>query len=292
MKVFEMDLRLLVVEGNASQAREAQRAAFGKTPSQSYADTLHELAPDAICDLCFPADEGAILPDSGGLESYDGVFATGSALNLYDGGPAVSRQIELARAVFAAQVPFFGSCWGLQVATAASGGEVRRNPLGREIGFARNIAPTEAGRGHPLLAGRPAAFDAPCSHLDIVALPSQGAVALAANANSPVQAAEIRYDGGIFWGVQYHPEFSFGEIAAIIEGRRARLTLEGLFAQEEDALAYGAQLRALEADLDRRDIAWRLGLGAELTDKALRRTELRNFIDLRVRPEKSRRGRH
>jgi GMP synthase (glutamine-hydrolysing) len=287
-----MDLRLLVVEGNASPEREAQRALLGRTASRSYADTLLEVAPDAICDICLPADEGADLPDSAGLESYDGVFVTGSALNLYDGGPAILRQIELARAVFAARVPFFGSCWGLQVAAAASGGGVRRNPAGREIGLARHIAPTEAGRDHPLLAGRPAAYDALASHIDIVALPPQGAVTLAANANALVQAAEIRYDGGIFWGVQYHPEFSLGEIAAILERRRTSLALEGLFAREEDALAYVAQLRALEADGARRDIASRLGLGADVTDKRLRRTELRNFIDLLVRPEKSRRGRH
>ena len=43
----------------------------------------------------------------------------------------------------------FGSCWGLQVITAAAGGSVRKNPKGREIGFGRGIRLTEAGRKHP-----------------------------------------------------------------------------------------------------------------------------------------------
>ena len=286
-----MSLRLLVVEGNVREEREAQHAAYGHAASEAYCDVLRQIAPDSVCDVCFAADAGANIPDSAGLAGYDGVAITGSALNLYDGGAAIAAQVELARAVFAARTPLFGSCWGLQVACAATGGQVLANPLGREIGFARNIALTQAGRGHPLLAGRPAAFDAPCTHLDIVALPPEDCAALAANALSPIQAAEIRRDGGVFWGVQYHPEFSLADVAAIIDRRRARLTSEGFFAAEKDASCYVADLRALDADPARRDLAWRLGLDEQVTRAAARRIELQNFIALLVRPEKSRRGR-
>jgi len=285
-----MSLHLLIVEGNTRADREAYRAGLGMTAGEAYSQTLKQLAPDADCEICFPADEGAELPDAAGLEAYDGVFITGSALNLYDGGPAIRRQIDLARAVFASTTPFFGSCWGLQVATAAAGGEVLRNPKGREIGVARNIWPTEAGRAHPLLAGRRAAYDAICSHLDIVT-PAPGALVLAANAMSAVQAAEIAWGGGTFWGVQYHPEYSLNEIAAIISRRAGTLASEGLFADERDALRYVDDLRAVEASPARREIAWRLGLGDDVLDPVKRRAELVNFIDVRVRPGKSGRGR-
>jgi GMP synthase (glutamine-hydrolysing) len=286
-----MSLRLLVVEGNIRDEREAQRAAYGHAASEAYADVLRRIAPGAICDICFPADPGANVPDASGLAGYDGVAITGSALNLYDGGPEIAAQIELARAVFASATPMFGSCWGLQVACAAAGGGVMRNPLGREIGVARNIALSEAGRAHPLLEGRPAAFDAPCTHLDIVALPPRNAVALASNALAPIQAAEIRYGQGIFWGVQYHPEFSLADVAAIIERRKSGLMREGFLEGEASVSAYVADLRALDADPDRSDLARRLGLDAQVTDALKRRVELHNFIDLLVRPEKSRRGR-
>jgi GMP synthase (glutamine-hydrolysing) len=284
-------LRLLVVEGNERQARESLEASTGRSASQAYADVLVAIAPDAHCDLCFPAEAGATLPDAAGLAGYDGVFITGSALNLYNGGPEVARQLELMRAIFRAQTPMFGSCWGLQLATAAAGGDVVKNPLGREIGVARNIAATAAGAAHPLLAGRPPAFDALCTHVDNVVLPSSGAVALAANAMSPVQAAEIVSSGGRFWGVQYHPEYSLGEIARLFESRAAALASEGLLRREADARAYGDELRALEADPARHDLAWRLGLDAEVVDPDRRRRELSNFIDKRVRPEKSARCR-
>jgi GMP synthase (glutamine-hydrolysing) len=285
-----MNLHLLVIEGNTREDRETYRVGFGRSASEAYTATLREIAPDAICEICFPADGGARLPDAAGLEAYDGVFITGSALNLYDGGPAITRQIDLARAVFASRTPFFGSCWGLQVATAAAGGEVLRNPKGREIGFARNIFPTEAGRAHPLLAGRAAAYDAICSHLDIVT-PAPGALVLAANAMSAVQAAEIVWEGGSFWGVQYHPEYSLREIAAIVTRRGSTLAREGFFPDERDALAYAEDLRTLDAAPQRREIAWRLALSDDVLDPVKRRAELINFIDDRVRPEKSRRGR-
>ena len=285
-----MSLHLLVIEGNAREDREVYRVGFGMTASEAYSQTLKRLAPDAICEIGFPADEGARLPDAAGLEAYDGVFITGSALNLYDGGAAITRQIDLARAVFASRTPFFGSCWGLQVATAAAGGEVFRNPKGREIGFARDIFPTEAGRAHPLLAGRPPAYDAICSHLDIVT-PAPGAVVLAANAMSAVQAAEIVWEGGTFWGVQYHPEYSLREIAAIVARRGPALARENFFADERQALAYAEDLRALDAAPVRRDIAWRLALGDDVLDPVKRRTELINFFEDRVRPTKSARGR-
>ena len=51
--------------------------------SDGYADLLRELLPGAVVDICYPADPGANLP-IGGLEGYDGVAITGSALNVYD----------------------------------------------------------------------------------------------------------------------------------------------------------------------------------------------------------------
>ena len=78
-----MALRFLVVEGNPVGPRERHQATFGKTYSDSYGSVLQTIDPTSIYDVVFPADEGANLPDSGGLESYDGVFLTGSTLNAY-----------------------------------------------------------------------------------------------------------------------------------------------------------------------------------------------------------------
>lgn len=286
-----MGLRFLVIEGNTRADREKHRSVFGLTPSDSYADVVRGISPGAICDVAYPADEGANVPDSGGLAGYDAVFLTGSALNIYDATPPIMRQVELMRAVYASQTPCFGSCWGIQVAAVAAGGDVRANPNGREIGFARNIAPTQEGRVHPMLAGRPTAFDAPAVHLDAITIPPAAATVLAANALTQVQAAEIVHEGGCFWGVQYHPEFNLRELAVILGRMADKLVDEGFCASRDDALAYVGDLEKLHADPARTDLAWRYGLDAQVLDPALRLTEIRNFVTHRVEPGKSARMR-
>ncbi len=286
-----MALHLLVVEGNTRAARERHRAALGYTPSEGYAAVLEKLAPDAVCDLCFPADEGANLPDGAGLESYDGVVLTGSSLHLWDMQPEVMRQVELARAVYRSRSPFFGSCWGIQVASVAAGGNAVRNPAGRELAIARNIAPTDAGRAHPLLAGRRAAYDAPCVHLDIVGALPPDCTVLASNAMAPVQAAEFRSEGGSFWGVQYHPEFSLTHVAKLLAMNVEALVADGFFSDSQAATTLLGDWELLERAPARADLAWRYGLGPDVTDAAIRTTEIGNWLAHRVRPQASVRGR-
>lgn len=285
-------LRLLFVDGNTREDRANQTRAFGGLSfGAAYAHEVQALAPDSTADICFPADEGANLPDAAGLESYDGVFLTGSTLHIYDPEPAVTRQIELMRAIYASGTPCFGSCWGIQVGTVAAGGTVVANPKGREVGFARRITLTEAGRGHGLLTGRPQAFDAPAIHLDTVAVAPEGATVLASNAYSAVHACEIESDGGLFWGVQYHPEFSLGQLSALLKRMTPQLVSEGFRKDEAAAEAWFADLDALDAEPGRGDLAWAHGLDEEVLDASKRVTELRNFVEARVRPGMSARGR-
>jgi GMP synthase (glutamine-hydrolysing) len=286
-----MTLRLLVVEGNTAADRARHAVNRGATPSQAYAAVLRELAPDASVDICYPADPGAGLPDSGGLEGYDGVVLTGSSLNLYDMTPPITAQIDLARQVYASGTPVFGSCWGLQVLTAAAGGVVRRNPKGREMGFARRIVLSEAGRAHPMMAGRPIAFDAPAVHQDEVETMAPGTTLLASNGMSEVQAVEIRCGRSIAWAVQYHPEFSFAEIADIGAALADRLIAEGFFTGPDEVARWHADLDTLDADPGNRPVAWRLGLDAELTDTTRRRREIANWIAVMARPHAAAAGR-
>lgn len=282
--------RLLVAEGNTPEGRARQIAAGGKPASEGYAKLLRELWPEAAIDICFPADPGANLPDAG-LESYDGVAITGSALHVYDGGNAIEPQIELARSAYRAKTPIFGSCWGLQVATVAAGGTVHKNPRGREIGFGRRIRLTEAGLNHPLFEDKPAVFEALTVHLDeVAALPLKGKV-LAMNDHSGVQAAEIEYEGGVAWGVQYHPEYEFRDISSILKRLNGALVTEGFFASNEDATLFINDVDTLAEDPANRRLGWRHGLDSAITQRELRIQELRNWIELKVKPVRSARGR-
>ena len=279
--------RILVIDGNVADIRARQVAALGYDSGGGYARVLHRLDPSLQIDILTAAD-GDALPAGVGLASYDGVTMTGSALNIYNGGEPVTRQVELAKAVFAIGVPFFGSCWGLQVAVTAAGGEVRANPRGREFGFARRILLNEAGRSHPLFAGKPVSFEAPTIHRDEIAALPAGATLLADN-DYGVQAATFTHLAGKFWGVQYHPEYDFQDIAAAAERYGAILVTEGMFRDVAALAAFAAELRGLQANPADSPLLWRHGLGAAMRSEALRLLEIRNWLQTEVLPRAGRR---
>ena len=171
--------------------------------------------------------------------------------------------------------------------TAALGGVVRESPQGGEIGIARNITLNDGGHAHPLFAGKSRAFDALCWHRDEVETLPQGATALASNGVSDIQAVEIVGAGSSFLGVQYHPEHTFATTAAIMEARLDRLVEEGF----ERSLLEGviADLRVLEVDPGRRDVAWRLGLDKQVVDPVLRTAEFGNWLRAKVLPRRAER---
>jgi GMP synthase (glutamine-hydrolysing) len=210
-------------------------------------------------------------------------------LNVYDGGTHIERQIELAKAVFAAGVPFFGSCWGLQIAVTAAGGVVRPNPRGREFGFGRRISLNAAGRAHPMFAGKADVFEAVTVHRDEIASLPPDATLLASN-EMGLQAAEIRHGRGVFWGVQYHPEYSYAEIAATAVRYGETLVAEGLFANAADLERFVTDTRALEARPDSASIIWRLGLGPGILDPRQKLAEIGNWLRREVLPHAAARG--
>src|ERR1700739_3114441 len=198
-----------------------------------------------------------------------------------------ARSISLAPLLRRAGGPFWGSCGGLQLAVVALGGSVRRNPRGRELPIARAITVTDTGRAHPLLASRPAVFDALCSHLDeIEALPPNSQV-LAANEVSAVQAIATQTSGcGSFHGTQYHPEHTFAVSAALVEMRAAELVDEGLGTSLSEIVAIAADYRALDAEPSRRDLIWRYGITREIIDPVRRTAEIGNWLRTVVAPRR------
>ena len=276
-------IRILVLDGNVPSVRARQIAATGYDSGNGYARMLRRLMPELECDVIRPTDADPGLPSGFSLANYHGATMTGSALNLYNGGAEIERQIEMARAVLEAGVPFFGSCWGLQVATTAAGGCVRMNPRGREFGFGRRIQLTDAGRAHPLFAGKPAVFEAPTIHKDEIETLPPGATLLATN-EMGVQAASFRYGRGTFWGVQYHPEYDYLDIAAAAERYGATLVEEGMFSDLEALSSFTADLRYLQAHPTDPPRAWKHGLGPAITDERLRTLEIRNWLVQQVLP--------
>jgi GMP synthase (glutamine-hydrolysing) len=274
--------RILVIDGNQAATRATHVSMGGTDSGAGYAATLERLQPGLDVDIVRPADGEPKLPDGVALADYDGVAISGSALNIYSREAAVERQIDLVKAVFAAGVPTFGSCWGLQLGVTAAGGSVIRNPRGREFGFARRIMLNAQGREHPMFQRKPEVFEAVTVHVDTVDSLPPGGVPLAHN-DMGLQAAEIRFaHGGSFWGVQYHPEYSCAEAAAMARRYADVLIRDGLARDRADLDALAADLAALDANPDDARLAWRFGVGEAITRLDVKLAELRNWLDAKV----------
>ena len=266
------------MEGNRRAHRRAAAALGVRSASDIYAQAIAAHFPDAALDTVNAADRDEALPAGAGLDAYDGLVISGSALHAGDTGFAVRNQIDLVRAFAQTGKPILGSCWGLQIAALAAGGAVRPSPRGREAGFARNIALNYAGRGHAFLAGRPAAFDAICIHYDEVTRLPAGAIVLAGNAHSPVQAAIVPLGRSEVWAVQYHPEYDLQQIASMMRHYQKDMIADGFVRDAEEVDAQVLRLEALHRAPDDKALAWQLGVDKQVLDDALRRTEIINWV--------------
>jgi len=109
-------------------------------------------------------------------------------------------------------------------------------------------------------------------------------VLLASNDFTRVQSVSVTYQGGTFWGLQYHPEYDLHEMARLTWCRIPKLMSLGFFRTREDGEAYVDLLETLHQDPSRYDIAWKLGIDADIMNEEVRRTEVRNWINRLVIP--------
>ncbi len=142
-----------------------------------------------------------------------------------------------------------------------------------------------------MYVGKLDVFNAPTVHLDEVETLPPGAIVLATNAVSPVQSIELRTNGSVAWGVQYHPEYPLREVAAIVRRIGDRLIEEGFFKDIADIKVFSDDLDALDRDPDCKRLYWRHGISKNVLDKKLRTSEVANWIELQVLPTRVKRGR-
>jgi len=196
--------RILIVESNPDEVSTALVARAGATLADVYAAALTTIDGMVEIEIISPYD-GDDTPD---MTDVDGVAFTGSSVEWNTEDDRAAPLAAVMRSAFAAGRPVIGSCNGMQLAASILGGSSAASLNGREDGMATGIELTEAGRTHPMMAGRRDGFAVPCTHRDEVVRLPEGAVRLAGNSHSNVQAFAIDRDGIDFWGMQYHPEFS------------------------------------------------------------------------------------
>ncbi len=274
---------ILIIEGNPRDRCELQHNHGSETGSERYAGVVRALFPQTRIEFLHGADLDQELPKGADIAKFDGAIIGGSHLHVYDrANPRVNRQIDLVRSIFEAEIPLLGSCWGLQLATVALGGVVQPNTNGREIGVARKILLTEAGRSHKMFCGKSKVFDSLCVHMDEISRLPEHAMVLASNSHSEVQAAVYNLKSSQFWGFQYHPEFNLKYLASLFKMNVEEMIKDGFFLDGVDANYYIKMLEKLHADPGRSDISWQLGIDDDLLNPNHRYTEIRNWIETQV----------
>ena len=158
---------------------------------------------------------------------------TGSSANVPDRLPWMLRTEAYLRAAAGAHAgrgtPMLGLCFGHQILAQALGGEVVKNPRGREIGTVmvhRTAGVTGgAGAAEAWLEGVPASFLANASHIDTVARLPPGARRLG---TTSLDDNAIFAVGESIRCVQFHPEFDADVTSGYVAARTGAITAEGL----------------------------------------------------------------
>jgi GMP synthase (glutamine-hydrolysing) len=196
--------RVLVVR--AGSAPEAVRARHG-----DFSDWFAALLAPRVTPVVADAVERT-LPDPRG---FDGVVVTGSVDSVTRRAPwmeALGAWLVAA----AARTPVLGVCFGHQLLAHALGAAVERHPAGPESGTVE-VELTDAGAADPLFDGLPRRVAVQHGHEDHVPELPRGAVLLARNAHTPVQAFA---HGPRIRAVQFHPEFDAARARAFAEAER------------------------------------------------------------------------
>jgi len=269
---------ILLMECNTRERNTLVAKKGVPSGSEIYIAAIRAHFPEIGIDVIHAADRGESLPEGRSFSDYDGLVIGGSSLHAYDTSFEVTNQIDFVRAFAETGTPILGSCWGLQIAVMAAGGNVETSSNGREIGFARKVEKTKAGRAHPFLAGKPDVYDAPCIHYDEITKLPMGATVLAGNAHSPIQVAAFNLGASDVWAVQYHPEFDLAHVNNLLSLSKQNLFEQGVFENQVNLAHYQHLLNGLAENPKNQALAWQLGVDSDITDDKVRCAEIINWV--------------
>jgi GMP synthase-like glutamine amidotransferase len=175
------------------------------------------LAPYGFAFETWAVMEGVFPP---GPEAADGWLITGSRHGAYDDLPWIPKLEDLIRAIFGADRPLVGVCFGHQIIAQALGGKVEKYKGGWSVGPQTYEFPDRARTVHAW-------------HQDQVVERPPGAEVLAAS--DFCKYAALHYPGKAYT-VQPHPEFDDGFAHALATIRGPGVVPAPLLAQAEARL--------------------------------------------------------
>ncbi len=198
-------VKVLVLAPRVDDAeKEIERAAFSRAL---------KVAPSQLTFV----DTNQTAPTESMLDGMHVLFIAGAKWSVWEEVPNMAAMIAVLKAARSRKLPVFGICFGAQLMAHVFGGKVIRDEAHQERGTFE-VTSTDDSFGDLLFADAPFSFPAQQSHHDrIESLPAEATV-LASSERCKVQAFVMPNDE---YGVQFHPEFSMDDYAAILDLRIA-----------------------------------------------------------------------
>ena len=255
--------KLLIVEGNLREENKSFSEVGIQTHTESLKDSLNHYTKELKFDVVNPSSDKSLDTIKNKLLKYDGLIWGGSSLNIYNDTPEIKKQIEFMKECQKKVKNILAICWGMQVAVAAAGGEVKKAE-GSHIGIANEITINENGLNHPIYKNKEKKFNSPAFNFDEVKTLPQNAICLASNKINKVQSLHFKINETNVWGLQYHPEITYEKMISLIEFRKDRLIENRkVFNNEQDIESHISFIK--------NEIL--------ITDKEKRMVELKNWLD-------------
>jgi GMP synthase (glutamine-hydrolysing) len=255
--------KVIIVESNTQDLLDHAREYGLVSPADCYIRSFMYCEPDNEYITVFPYEKDI---DEKLLSGCDGIAFSGANVAWSVDAVEAKPLRDLMERVFDLGLPTIGSCNGMQLAASLLGGKLVASANGFEIGLATNIQLTTVGAAHPMMEGRQVSYAAAAIHRDEVQTLPEGALLLAENAHSKVQAFAYQEQGVDFWGTQYHPEMRPRDVADTLRVKN------GIFSESTELIS------DLSALADSPTVAEKFGTTPQAQTDAQRTLELRNWL--------------
>ena len=138
------------------------------------------------------------------IKGFDAIIMGGSgAYSVLDDKPFIPYLENIARTAHEKHIPFFGICYGFQIAVQALGGVMISDPSSKEVGT-YNMYKTGDHKNDITLKGIDDVFTAACGRKDRALKLPNGADCFIKSDNIPYH--HLSFSDRPFYGVQFHPE--------------------------------------------------------------------------------------
>jgi len=229
-----MKLNILIVEGNNSEDSSLFVKAAGATAADNLKNLVLKLEPSSNIDIINPTKDEQTEKVLNQMSQYNGIIFTGGAMRINDMTDDIKKHINFAFNCFKHDKKILAICWGLQVCSAAAGGQVAPAVKGAHIGIASNVQITEEGKKNIIYKKKKEIYTTPAFNFDEVIKTPEGAILLSSDDKNKVMGVYFKKENSEIWGLQYHPDYEYLQMVSLAKARKDRLLTNQVFKDSND----------------------------------------------------------